>query len=114
MYAGRTLFVQIMHFITRSTFYRIVARYGGDYRIRTFRCTDQFRIMAFAQLTYRESLRDIDACLCAQAAKLYHMSIGGAISRSNWRDSKLNCVTVHSSLTHAKGDYAHVKRLPEI
>ena len=71
-----------MDFLPWSTFYRIVARYRGDYRIRTFRCTDQFRIMAFAQLTYRESLRDIEACLSAQGAKLYHMGIGGAISRS--------------------------------
>lgn len=87
MYAGRTLFAQIMDFLTWSTFHRIVARYGGDYRVRTFRCTDQFRIMAFAQLTYRESLRDIEACLCAQAAKLYHMGIGCAISRSTLADA---------------------------
>jgi hypothetical protein len=87
MYTGKTLFAQIMDFLPWSTFHRIVARYGGDYRIRTFRCTEQFRIMAFAQLTYRESLRDIEACLSAQASKLYHMGISGAISRSTLADA---------------------------
>jgi hypothetical protein len=82
MYTGKTLFAQIMDFLPWSTFHRIVARYGGDYRIRTFRCAEQFRILAFAQLTYRESLRDIEACLSAQASKLYHMGISSAISRS--------------------------------
>lgn len=87
MYTGKTLFAQIMDFLPWSTFYRIVARYGGDYRIRSFRCSDQFRIMAFAQLTYRESLRDIEACLSAQASKLYHMGISGAVSRSTLADA---------------------------
>jgi hypothetical protein len=87
MYTGKTLFAQIMDFLPWSTFHRIVARYGGDYRIRTFRCTDQFRIMAFAQLTYRESLRDIEACLSAQVSKLYHMGISKVISRSTLADA---------------------------
>jgi hypothetical protein len=87
MYTGKTLFAQIMDFLPWSTFHRIVTRYGGHYRIRTFRCTDQFRVMAFAQLTYRESLRDIEACLSAQASKLYHMGITGAISRSTLADA---------------------------
>lgn len=87
MYTGKTLFAQIMDFLPWSTFYRIVARYGGDYRIRSFRCTDHFRIMAFAQLTYRESLRDIEACLSAQSAKLYHMGIGVSVSRSTLSDA---------------------------
>jgi hypothetical protein len=87
MYTGKTLFAQIMDFLPWSTFHRIVERYGGDHRIRTFRCTDQFRVMAFAQLTYRESLRDIEACLSAQAPKLYHMGISGAISRSTLADA---------------------------
>ncbi len=87
MYTGKTLFAQIMDFLPWSTFHRIVARYGGDYRIRTFRCAAQFRIMAFAQLTYRESLRDIEACLSAQTAKLYHMGISGMISRSTLADA---------------------------
>ena len=87
MYTGKTLFAQIMDFLPWSTFHRIVTRYGGDYRIRTFRCTEQFRIMAFAQLTYRESLRDIEACLSAQASKLYHMGISKVISRSTLADA---------------------------
>jgi hypothetical protein len=87
MYTGKTLFAQIMDFFPWSTFHRIVARYGGDYRIRTFRCAEQFRILAFAQLTYRESLRDIEACLSAQVSKLYHMGISGAISRSTLADA---------------------------
>jgi hypothetical protein len=87
MYAGKTLFAQIMDFLPWSTFNRIVNQYGGNYHIRSFRCTDQFRVMAFAQLTYRESLRDIEACLSAQSSKLYHMGIGGAISRSTLADA---------------------------
>lgn len=87
MYTGKTLFAQIMDFLPWSTFHRIVARYGGDYRIRTFRCTEQFRVLAFAQLTYRESLRDIEACLSAQASKLYHMGISKTISRSTLADA---------------------------
>jgi len=87
MYDGKTLFAQIMDFLPWSTFQRIVTRYGGDYRIRTFRCTEQFRIMAFAQLTYRESLRDIEACLSAQTPKLYHMGLRGVISRSTLADA---------------------------
>lgn len=87
MYTGKTLFAQIMDFLPWSTFHRIVNRYGGNYRVRSFRCTDQFRIMAFAQLTYRESLRDIEACLSAQAPKLYHMGIRASVSRSTLADA---------------------------
>jgi hypothetical protein len=87
MYAGKTLFAQIRDFLPWSTFHRIVARYGGDHRIRTYRCAEQFRILALAQMTYRESLRDIEACLSAQASKLYHMGINGAISRSTLADA---------------------------
>jgi hypothetical protein len=64
-----------------------VARYRGDYRVRTLRCAEQFRIMAFAQRTYRESLRDIEACLSAQAAKLYYMGIRAPVSRSTLADA---------------------------
>ena len=59
-----------------STFTRIVARYHGDHSVQTFPCTERYRAMAFAQLTYRESLRDIEACLSAQPAKLWHMGFG--------------------------------------
>jgi len=67
---GKTLFAQLMDFLPWSTFTRIVSRYGGDWRVRTLSCAEQYRAMAFAQLTYRESLRDIETCLSAQAAKL--------------------------------------------
>ncbi|MBA3968216.1 MAG: DUF4372 domain-containing protein, partial [Nitrospirales bacterium] len=71
MYAGQNLFAQLMDCLPWTTFFRIVARYGGDYRVRTLACTEHFRILAFAHLTYRESLRDIEVCLSAQAGKLY-------------------------------------------
>ena len=87
MYAGKTLFAQIMDFLPWSTFHRIVQKYSGDHRTRCLRCAEQFRIMAFAQLTYRESLRDIEACLSAQAAKLYHMGLRGPVSRSTLADA---------------------------
>ena len=87
MYAGKTLFAQLMDFLPWTTFTRIVDRYGGNYRVRTLPCTDQFRILAFAQLTYRESLRDIEACLAAQSAKLYHMGIRTTVKRSTLADA---------------------------
>lgn len=67
MNTGKTLFAQIMNFLPLKTFHRIVARHGGDKGVRSLTCAEQFRAMAFAQLTYRESLRDIEACLLAQA-----------------------------------------------
>jgi hypothetical protein len=87
MYVGKTLFAQIMDFLPWTTFTRIVARYGGNHRVRTFPCTDHFRILAFAQLTYRESLRDIEACLTAQSAKLYHLGIRSPVKRSTLADA---------------------------
>lgn len=87
MYTGKTLFAQLMDYLPWSTFTRIVERYGGNYRVRTLPCSDQFRILAFAQLTYRESLRDIEACLAAQSAKLYHMGIRTSVRRSTLADA---------------------------
>ena len=87
MYTGKTLFAQIMDFLPWKTFHRLVCRYNGDHRIRTLPCTEHFRALAFAQLTYRESLRDIEACLSAQSAKLYHMGIGSPIKRSTLADA---------------------------
>src|ERR1043165_677863 len=87
MNAGKTLFAQVMDFLPWTTFQCIVALYGGDHRVRTLRCTEQFRSMAFAQLTYRESLRDIEACLSAQTAKLYSMGFGQPVSRSTLADA---------------------------
>jgi hypothetical protein len=82
MNVGKTVFAQVMAFLPWSSFRRIVSRYGGDQRVRTLPCTDQFRCMAFAQFTYRESLRDIESCLTAQAGKLYHIGLGQPVRRS--------------------------------
>ncbi len=87
MNVGKTLFAQIMDFLPWTTFMRYVQRYGGDRGVRTLPCAEQFRIMAFAQLTYRESLRDIEACLTAQASKLYHMGLRDPVRRSTLADA---------------------------
>jgi len=87
MNMGKTLFAQIMEFVPWTSFARIVARYGGDTRVRSLACTEQFRAMAFAQLTYRESLRDIEACLLANQAKLYSMGFRTPVKRSTLADA---------------------------
>jgi hypothetical protein len=87
MYVGKTLFAQIMDFVPWTSFRRIVTRYGGDRRVRTLNCAEQFRVLAFAQLTWRESLRDIEVCLSAQASKLYHMGLREAVARSTLADA---------------------------
>lgn len=87
MYTGKTLFTQIMDFLPWKTFHRLVSRYDGDCRVRTLPCAEHFRVLAFAQLTYRESLCDIEACLSAQSAKLYHMGIRSPIKRSTLADA---------------------------
>lgn len=87
MNLGKTLFAQVMDFLPWKTFHRLVDRYGADHRVRTLSCADQFRIMAFAQLTYRESLRDIEVCLSAQAAKLYHMGLPARVARATLADA---------------------------
>lgn len=87
MNTGKTLFAQIMDFLPWTTFTRLVNRYGGDRYAKSLTCAEQFRIMAFAQLTYRESLRDIEACLSAQSAKLYHMGFRQQIKRSTLADA---------------------------
>jgi transposase len=87
MNTGKTLFAQLMEFLPWKTFSRVVARYGGDTRVRTLSCAEQYRAMAFAQLTYRESLRDIEVCLSTQAAKLYHMGFREPVRRSTLADA---------------------------
>jgi hypothetical protein len=82
MNIGRTVFAQIMDFIPLFQFRQCVARYNGNYKVITFTCLDQFLCMAFAQLTYRESLRDIEACLRVAKPKLYHMGIRSNVSRN--------------------------------
>src|SRR5262245_14599390 len=78
MHSGNLVFAQLMEFAPWYTFRRLVRKYRGDFNVRTFSCLDQFLAMAFAQLTYRESLRDIEACLRAQSSKLYHMGLRGS------------------------------------
>jgi hypothetical protein len=87
MHTGKTLFAQLMDFLPWTTFGRIVERYGGDRYVKSLRCAEHFRVMAFAQLTYRESLRDIEACLSAQASKLYHMGFRAPIRRTTLSDA---------------------------
>ena len=87
MFAGKLVFAQVMEYAPWHTFRRLVAKYQGDFNVRSFSCLDQFLCMAFAQLTYRESLRDIEACLGAQPAKLYHLGIRGKVSRSALADA---------------------------
>ncbi len=82
MNKDRTLFAQLMDFLPWSTFARLVVRYDGDHRVRSLNCAEQYRAMAFAQLTYRESLRDIETYLSAQSAKLYRMGFREPVRRS--------------------------------
>jgi hypothetical protein len=83
MHTGKLVFAQVMEFAPWHTFRRLVAKYRGDFNVRTFSCLDQFLCMAFAQLTYRESLRDVEACLRAQPSKLYHLGLRGYVSRNS-------------------------------
>ena len=94
MHSGRFVFAQVMDHLPMKTFRRCVQRYQGNRHVQSFTCLDQFPCMAFAQLTFRESLRDIEACLRAHEDKLYHMGIRGGVSRNtlananrrrNWR-----------------------------
>lgn len=87
MHAGQLVFAQLMEFAPWHTFRRLVSKYHGDFNVRTFSCLDQFLCMAFAQLTYRESLRDIEACLRAQPTKLYHLGVRGKVSRGALADA---------------------------
>ena len=82
MNSGKSIFAQLMDFLSSKAFRRCVKRYRGDHKLKSFSCWDQFLCMAFAQLTYRESLRDIEACLRAQQTKLYHLGIRGEVSRN--------------------------------
>jgi len=90
MFTGRLVFAQVMDFMPLPIFRRCVAKYQGDHRVRKFTCLDQFLCMAFAQITYRESLRDIEVCLRSQNKKLYHMGIRGKVSRSTLADANEN------------------------
>lgn len=87
MHIGQIVFAQLMELLPLYEFRKCVERYHGDYKVRGFSCLSQFLCMAFAQLTYRESRRDIEACLRAKPAYLYHMGIRGNVSRSTLADA---------------------------
>jgi Transposase DDE domain/Domain of unknown function (DUF4372) len=112
VYLGKTLFAQIMDFLPWKRFHRIVARRKGDHYVKHFSCAEQFRVMAFAQLSYRESLRDIELCLGAQAAKLYHMGMSAPVKRATLaeanerRDWRLFAEFAHCLIDEARGLYA--------
>ena len=112
MNAGRTVFAQLMDFLPLRAFRACVARYGGDYKVQSFSCLDHFRVLAFAQLTFRESLRDIVACLTALEPKLYHMGIRGRVRRSTLadaneaRDWRIYADFAHSLIATARPLYA--------
>jgi transposase len=112
MNQGKTIFSQIMNFVPKNMFDDLVLEYKGNYRYRTFSCWDQFLCLAFAQLTYRESLRDIEACLRSNSEKLYHMGIKGNISRTNLsranetRDWRIFAGLAHCLINEALSLYA--------
>ena len=112
MHIGNLVFSQLMEFAPWHTFRRLVTKYHGDFNVRTFSCLDQFLSMAFAQLTYRESLRDIEACLRAQPTKLYHMGLHGTVSRSaladanESRDWRIYAEFAHALIRTARRLYA--------
>ena len=86
MNTGKTLFAQVMEHVPWKTFGRIIERHNGDAGVRTLSCADVFRVMAFAQLTWRESLRDIEVCLTSNQAKLFHMGLKNVPARSTLAD----------------------------
>lgn len=102
MHTGRVVFSQLMDFMPMHAFRACVQRYGGDYRLRTFFCLDQFYCMAFAQLAYRESLRDIVTCLRSFQSKLYHAGIHGTVSRTTLADAN------ETRSWRIYADFAHV------
>jgi len=112
MNQGKLVFAQLMQHVPLSTFRRCVARYRGEYKVQRFSCLDQYLCMAFAQLTYRESLRDIEACLRAQASKLYHMGLRGNVARNTLananatRDWRIYCDFAQRLIGIARGLYA--------
>jgi len=111
MYTGRLIFSQVMDYLPKHIFKQCVNRYHGNRKIKNFTCLDQFLCMAFAQLTYRESLRDIEVCLRAQHNKLYHMGIRGGIARNTLanankiRDWRIYADLAQSLITTARDLY---------
>ncbi len=87
MTTGKTLFAQVMEHVPWKTFGRIIECHNGDAGVRNLGCADVFRVMAFAQLTWRESLRDIEVCLTSNQAKLFHMGLKNVPTRSTLADA---------------------------
>ena len=87
MFGGRTVLAQLIDHVPPHEFHKCVVRYRGNYKLRGFSCLDQFLCLAFAQLTFRESLRDIEACLRSVEGKLYHMGFRGKVARSTLADA---------------------------
>lgn len=112
MNVGKTLFAQVMEYVPWKTFGRIIERHNGDAGVRTLICANLFRVMAFAQLTWRESLRDIEVCLTANQAKLFHMGMKDVPARStlsdalNLRDWRIYHALAMRLITHARDLYA--------
>jgi hypothetical protein len=112
MYTGKLVFAQLMEHLPLHTFRRCVARYRGEHKVKRFSCLDQYLCMAFAQLTFRESLRDIEACLRAQSSKLYHLGIRGKVARNTLananatRDWRIYCDFAQSLIAIARRLYA--------
>jgi len=112
MFTGTTIFAQVMNFLPWRRFQNCVARYRGDHKVKAFKCSEHFRVMAFAQLTYRESLRDIETCLRVMGSRLYHMGIRSTISRNNLahanetRDWRIYADFAHLLINRAKILYA--------
>jgi len=112
MYTGKLVFSQVMEHLPLHVFHQCVDRYNGNFKVKEFTCLDQYLCMAFAQLTYRESLRDIEACLRAQKNKLYHMGIRSSVSRNNLanankvRDWRIYADFAHSLIQTARKLYA--------
>ena len=102
MHVGKLVFSQVMDLVPVRTFRQCVARYQGDFKVKSFSCLDQYLCMAFAQLTYRESLRDIETCLRSQQQKLYHMGIRGKVSRATIADAnEQRDWRIYADLAHA-------------
>jgi hypothetical protein len=112
MHQGKLVFAQLMQHLPLTTFRRCVTRYRGEFKVKSFSCLDQFLCMAFAQLTYRESLRDIEVRLRAQRYKLYHLGIRSAVARNTLananavRDWRIYA-DFAQSLTVSRGLYMH-------
>src|SRR5512135_2394413 len=101
MYTGKLVFSQVMEHLPLHVFHQCVDRYDGNFKVKEFTCLDQYLCMAFAQLTYRESLRDIEACLRAQKGKLYHMGIRSSVSRNNLANAnKVRDWRIYADLAH--------------